>query len=212
MDPLPERVTLTASPGVPEETPRLFVVAKLPWVRRERARLRAVERGEPRAFLGRESHRAWGRRSLLELRRAEAKPRVKLRGPRTLRLTLRPGAGAAETAAVVAAWRRGLVRAAAMPIVAELEPRMGVRVEQLLVQRMRTRWGSCTRTEERSGRIRLHTELSAAPPRCLRYLVTHELAHLLVRSHGPAFTALLDRFQPAWREDRGLLSRPSPGA
>src|SRR4051794_17487688 len=53
---------------------------------------------------------------------------------------------------------------------------------------MRQRWGSCT-PEDSS--IRVSTRLAAYPAWVLDYVLVHELAHLLVDSHGPAHDALV---------------------
>lgn len=34
---------------------------------------------------------------------------------------------------------------------------------------------------------------------CLEYIVVHELAHLLEKSHGDRFIALMDKHLPQWR-------------
>lgn len=49
-----------------------------------------------------------------------------------------------------------------------------------------TRWGSCSS----SGRIRYSWRLILAPPDVRRYVVAHEVAHLVHMDHGPAFKAL----------------------
>ncbi len=49
-----------------------------------------------------------------------------------------------------------------------------------------TRWGSCSS----SGRIRYSWRLILAPPDIRRYVVAHEVAHLVHMDHGPAFKAL----------------------
>ena len=49
-----------------------------------------------------------------------------------------------------------------------------------------TRWGSCSS----SGRIRYSWRLILAPPEVRRYVVAHEVAHLVHMDHGPAFKAL----------------------
>ena len=66
---------------------------------------------------------------------------------------------------------------------------------------MRTRWASCTPTE---GTIRVSERLRDVPPWVLDYVLVHELAHLLVVDHGPAFWALVDRYPRAERA-RGFL-------
>jgi predicted metal-dependent hydrolase len=49
-----------------------------------------------------------------------------------------------------------------------------------------SRWGSCSS----QGRIRLSWRLILAPPHVRRYVVGHEVAHLVHLNHGPEFKAL----------------------
>ena len=51
----------------------------------------------------------------------------------------------------------------------------------------RSRWGSASRT----GRLSFSWRLILAPPEALETVVIHELAHLRVFGHGPAFWALV---------------------
>jgi predicted metal-dependent hydrolase len=81
---------------------------------------------------------------------------------------------------------------------------MGVKVERLFVQRMKTKWGSCNPS---SASIRLNTDLAKKPRECLEYIVMHEMAHLLEPTHNSRFLALMDRFMPQWRFCREALNR-----
>jgi predicted metal-dependent hydrolase len=58
------------------------------------------------------------------------------------------------------------------------------------VDNMTSRWGSCTVAD---GTIRLSRRLEGMPEYVVDYVLLHELVHLLVPSHGPAF----------WREMAG---------
>jgi predicted metal-dependent hydrolase len=69
------------------------------------------------------------------------------------------------------------------------------------VDNMRQRWGSCTPDD---GAVRISSRLAAYPAWVLDYVLVHELAHLLVASHGPAHDALVDRYPYAERA-RGYL-------
>lgn len=69
------------------------------------------------------------------------------------------------------------------------------------VDNMRQRWGSCTPDD---SSIRVSSRLSAFPSWVLDYVLVHELAHLVVPSHGPEHDALVDCFPPAERA-RGFL-------
>jgi hypothetical protein len=48
-------------------------------------------------------------------------------------------------------------------------------------------------------------------PRCLEYIVVHELTHLLERGHGEKFVALMDQFLPDWRARRDELNEAPLG-
>lgn len=76
-------------------------------------------------------------------------------------------------------------------------------VKRFFVQRMKTKWGSCS--PERQG-IRLNTELARKPPACLEYIVVHEMAHLIERHHNDRFGGLLSGCLPHWRQVRQVLN------
>ena len=63
------------------------------------------------------------------------------------------------------------------------------------------RWGSCT-VDDRS--IRLSSRLRGMPAYVVDYVLLHELTHLLVHGHGPAFWAELESY-PMTERARGFL-------
>jgi predicted metal-dependent hydrolase len=174
---------------------RLFAISKLPWIKQHQKKLREQEREPPRDYVDRESHYVWGRRYLLAVSEQNVPPAVTLKH-RTLVLTVRPQTSPAKRQEIVEAWYRRELKAAAAPIIAQWEQRLGIRVAQLFVQRMKTKWGSAN---PRKRNIRLNTELAKKPPECLEYIILHEMLHFLVPNHSDAFITLLDRHAPGWR-------------
>ena len=69
------------------------------------------------------------------------------------------------------------------------------------VSTMGRRWASCTPAE---GTIRVSDRLRDVPEHVLDYVLLHELAHLLVPGHGPAFWRLLASY-PRLERARGFL-------
>ena len=70
-----------------------------------------------------------------------------------------------------------------------------------------TRWGSCSS----AGRIRLSWRLILAPPEARRYVVAHEVAHLVHLNHGPEFKALEAKlFGSRLAEAKAALRRVGP--
>ena len=118
------------------------------------------------------------------------------------RVLVSPVAHAEEaTPEEIARWR-AWVGAHTPDLVAKWKPVLGVKAGALAYRNMKSRWGSC---QPATGRICINVRLALYPPKCLEYVVVHELCHLLVSGHGPAFYALLDEHLPNWRAARALL-------
>ena len=182
---------------------RVFAISKLDWIKQQQTKLREQERETPREYLDRESHYVWGRRYLLSVIESNREPSVELT-PRRVVLRVRPGTNATRMQAFVEKWYRDQIRKAVPTLLAKWEPVIGVTVERFFVQRMKTKWGSCSRS---TRAIRLNTDLAKKPIQCLEYIVVHEMVHLIERTHKARFVALMDRFMPQWRFCREQLNR-----
>jgi predicted metal-dependent hydrolase len=185
------------------DTIRVFAIAKLGWIRQQQKKMLGQERETPREYLDRESHYVWGKRYLLKLVEKDAAPHVELKHSQIL-LQTRPTTGEEKKQAILDEWYRSQLKAAVPLVIAKWEPLMGVKVERFFVQRMKTKWGSCSRS---SASIRLNTDLAKKPREILEYIVVHEMAHLLEPTHNSRFVGLMDRFLPQWRESRAALNR-----
>ncbi len=196
------RVRISAPSRMSLDTIRAFAISKLPWIRQQQKKLREQERETPREYLERESHYVWGKRYLLKIVEEDTVPRVELR--RKLILRVRPGTSEKTRHSIVEQWYREQVRAAVPALIAEWEPKIGVRVQRVFVQRMKTKWGSAN---PRKASIRLNTDLAKKPRECLEYIVVHEMVHLLESTHNTRFLALMDRLVPLWRTCREQLNQ-----
>ncbi len=72
---------------------------------------------------------------------------------------------------------------------------------QLVVRKMKARWGSCSR----NGDICLNSLLVRAPQAAIDFVITHELCHLQHFSHDRSFYRLLTGVMPDWQEREALL-------
>lgn len=68
-------------------------------------------------------------------------------------------------------------------------------------KRQNQRWGSCTPL---ARTIRLSENLKTFPDYVIDYVIVHELAHLLIPDHSPAFWQLVARY-PLTDRARGFL-------
>ena len=197
------RVRISAPERMKLDTIRIFAISKLEWIKRQQTKLQGQERETPREYLERESHYLWGRRYLLRVLEMDAAPGVEL-AARTMILKVRPHTNEEEKKAIVAQFYREQIRTAVPSLLAQWTALMGVTVERLYVQQMKTRWGSCN---PRAHAIRLNTELAKKPKDCLEYILVHELVHFFEPHHGDRFASFMDRFMPQWRQHREELNR-----
>jgi predicted metal-dependent hydrolase len=197
------RVRISAPERMSLNTIRVFAISKLGWIKQQQQRLRAQERETPREYVDRESHYVWGRRYLLKVIEEHGAPTVELKHSKMV-VRVGPGTNDDVKRAAVARWYREQIKAAVPDLTARWEPMIGVKVERIFVQKMKTKWGSCN-PDTRS--IRLNTDLAKKPRECLEYIVVHEMVHLLEPTHNARFVAMMERLMPQWRLFREQLNR-----
>ena len=91
--------------------------------------------------------------------------------------------------------------------VAEFASAAGATVRSVSIGDAGTRWGSCSS----DARIRLSWRLILAPSHVRRYVVAHEVAHLVHLNHGPEFKTLEARlFGPGLADAKAALRRIGP--
>lgn len=196
------RVRVAAPLSLGIDAIRTFAISHLAWIRKSQRKFLAQPREPARDYLDRESHFVWGERVLLRVVDHDGPPSVLL-NHRTLLLNARENLSLAERHQLLESWYREEVRVRAEEILPRWETFLDVKTQSLFVQRMKTRWGSCNPDRRY---IRLNTELAKKPRECLDYVVLHEMAHLVERTHSEKFYSILDSGLPQWRQIRDLLN------
>ena len=191
--------------SVPRRTSRrdaeAFVRERADWVRAQQARLGATVRTVPRPLADGDRLPLWGDDLTVKLARGRGGARPTTVGRVTISVP-DPTDADAVNGAVQALYRRE-TRALLPDFVDKWSRALGRQPSRVTIRAMRTRWGSCTTT---TGAIRINPELAARHPRCLNYVVLHELVHLFEPGHGPGFQAVMDAQLPGWRVIRAELN------
>ncbi len=196
------RVTISAPNHYKTDVIRVFAVSKLAWIKNHQKKILSQDRENAREYLERESHYLWGKRYLLSIEYVEAPPKVALTHQKII-LQVRPDTPASKRQDVLEDWYRETLKTEMPDLISKWEKRMNVQVARFYVQRMKTKWGSCTPARKS---IRLNTELVKKPKPCLEYLVVHEMAHLIESTHNERFIDLMDHFMPQWQFIRDVLN------
>jgi predicted metal-dependent hydrolase len=80
--------------------------------------------------------------------------------------------------------------------VARWAARIGVMPRRVQIQRMTTKWASCST----SGRLCFSRDLLGEDPRFQDAVIVHELLHLQVPNHGKLFRSLMTAYAPGWED------------
>src|SRR5262249_32852541 len=114
------RVRIAAPERMSLDTVRVFVIAKLPWIKKQQDKLQEQERETPREYIDRESHHVWGKRYLMKLVEENQPASVELAHSRMI-LRVRPGTDAAKRQAILEEWQREQLRRAVPPLIEKWE-------------------------------------------------------------------------------------------
>ncbi|MEU6131423.1 SprT family zinc-dependent metalloprotease [Saccharopolyspora sp. NPDC047091] len=196
------RVRVAAPKHADLDMIRLAIVQRLPWIKRQRDQLQNADRQTKREMESGETHYVWGQRYLLDVSRRSGHYSVEAKG-QTLWVVTPPEADADARRATLDRWYRRQLKAAVPALLDKWQPVIGVEEVKVVVRRMRTKWGTCI---SHSGAIWLNPELAKKNPRCLEYIVVHELVHFHQCSHGPRFVELMEHYLPDWRARRDQLN------
>lgn len=184
------------------EAIRVYLIAKMPWIKQQQRKFQQQERESTRLYLPQESHYVWGERYLLRLVETSEKSHIDYQHP-YLTLYHHTQSSVANRDELMAAWYRQLLREQAMQMIEKWQGVLGVQVKALYISKMKTRWGSCS--PER-GNIRLNSELAKKPKTCVEYIVLHELLHFIEPTHGERFVQLMNNYMNDWQHRRILLN------
>ena len=97
---------------------------------------------------------------------------------------------------------REKLRQQSLYFIKNYESIMSVKVNELRIKKMKTRWGTCNLEAKR---IWINEELVKYPISCLEHIIVHELTHLLEINHTPKFYKLLEYYYPNYKQNDILI-------
>jgi predicted metal-dependent hydrolase len=98
-------------------------------------------------------------------------------------------------------WYRDRARTIVAELVSTQADRMGLSIRGIRITGAQRRWGSCSS----SGNLNFSYRIVMAPEEVIRYVVVHELSHLVEQNHSQRFWSLLERIMPEYRKHRSWL-------
>lgn len=100
-------------------------------------------------------------------------------------------------------WLKQRAREDVRAIAKQIASKAGISTRGVRVADLKNGWGACGP----EGNVVINWHLIFAPVKVMEYVVAHELAHLVERSHGADFWALLAKILPDFEQSKRWLER-----
>jgi len=198
------RVRIAAPSKTSDESIRLFAISKINWIKRQKVKFDRQERESDREYVSGESHYFFGKRYLLNIVQIDPKPKVEIKKKTHIDLYIKPNTSQERKKKLVEDWYREEIKKQLPSLVKKWEKIVGMKVKDIMIRKMKTKWGSCNQKDKR---IILNLELAKKPLNCLEYILVHEMVHFIEKNHTEKFKALMDSFMPKWESHKKELNK-----
>jgi predicted metal-dependent hydrolase len=202
------RVRVAAPLKTTDETIKLLVISKMPWIRKQQLKFSEQERQTKREYVSGESHYFLDNRYRLNVIQTNTKPKIEIKRKTRIDMYVKPQVSSEKKERLMDSFYRLELKKQIPALVCKWEEITGLSVKEVKIKKMKTKWGTCN---PKYQRIWLNLELAKKPLRCLEYVLVHEMTHLKEKHHNEHFELLLKSFMPQWDQckkelNNGLLA------
>ncbi len=172
-----------------------FILSRLKWIENQITKANSRKQKTVLKYVSGEKIYFEGREYSLVLKEVKAKEKVE-KIDNTIIMSIKNSSTIVKRQELLEAWYRYQLKERIPKLIEKYETKMGVRVKEFRIKKMKTRWGTCN---IRVGRIWLSLELAKKSLGCLEMVVVHEMVHLLERLHNRRFYNFMEEFMPDWK-------------
>jgi len=189
------RVHISAPYKMKEEQINRFIVEKTDWILVHQSKVRLKKSVREPDYITGDKILVWGKETELIVNEMGKINDVTYDGCQ-LTLTIKKGSTMELRKKIIDEWYRKALSEKLPFLIQKWEKIIGVNSNDFRIRDMKTRWGTCN---IRTKNICFNLQLAKKAPKCLEYVVVHELVHLLEKSHNYIFKSYMDQFLPNWR-------------
>jgi predicted metal-dependent hydrolase len=194
-------VTISAPYLMSQRSIERFVISKLDWINRNRSRIISLTPSVSPEYVTGEKHLLFGEEFELEVFEGCSKKDVSREDGRII-MRLNGHMDTMKRELMLEKWYARQLEPVLIHYIKRFEPVMGVKVNEIKIRKMKTRWGTCNPAV---ARLRFNLELARKPLHIVEYIVLHEMVHLLEKGHNERFYGFMDRWMPGWKNYRKEL-------
>lgn len=198
------RIRIAVPLKTKKESIRLFVILKIPWIKKQQKFFSKQERQTPRKYVTGETHYIFGKAYRLNVIKSNEPSKIITNRKTHIDLYIKKSSTILQRRELFEKFYRKELETVLSKSVKKWEKKVGVKIREFRIRKMKTKWGTCNGKEKR---IWLNLELAKKPFHCIDYVIVHELVHLKEKKHNDKFIELLELAYPRWQEHKNELNR-----
>ena len=207
------RIRMAVPLGTNDESIRLFIISKIPWIKKQQGHFSTFERQTSRKYVSGETHYIFGEKYRLHVIYSNEPQRAIMGKRKYIDLYVKPKSTIKQRENILKKYYKSEMDKIIPKLIDKWEKKVGVKVKEVKIKKMKTKWGTCN---DQDKRIWLNLELAKKPFHCIDYVFVHELIHLKEKKHSERFLELLGAAYPKWKQHKkelneGMLSESEWG-
>jgi len=198
------RIRMAVPLKTKDESIRLFIISKIPWIRKQQKFFVKQERQTPRKYVTGETHYIFGKAYRLNVIKSNETSKIITTRKTHIDLYVKKNSTILQRKKLFEKFYRKQLKIILSKSIKKWEKKVGVNAKEYRIRKMKTKWGTCNDKDER---IWLNLELAKKPFHCIDYVIVHELIHLKERKHNDRFIEFLESAYPRWQEHKAELNK-----
>jgi len=197
------RIRVAAPLNSNNDSIRLFLISKIPWIKKQYKKFQDQMRQTKREYVSGETHYLFGKQYRLNVCYTKKTSKIEIKKNTHIDMYIKPDYSTKKREYLLNEFYRSELKKTLIPLVEKWKKITGVNVNQVLIKKMKTKWGSST---PKASRIWLNLELAKKTIHCIEYVLVHELVHFIEKNHTKKFYLLLSSFLPNWEHNKSELN------
>lgn len=181
---------------------KTMIISKDEWIKNQLRKYEEQNRISKREYVSGEDHYLNGKRYILKVYDSNT-PSIKIEKNNILAMYVRKSSSVENKERLLNSFYKENLKVKIDKFMPELEELIGVKAKKHYIRKMKNKWGSCS-TEKKE--IIFNLDLAKKKDVEIKYVITHELIHLIERKHNDNFRLLMNKYCPKWEQYHDSLN------
>lgn len=180
-----------------------MIISKEEWLNERLKKYEEQIRLTKRKYISGEDHYLNGKRYILKVVDSNS-PSIKKENAKSLVMYVRKSSTIANKEKLMNSFYKEQLSIKINKYLPELENLIKVKSEGYSIRKMKNKWGSCNNEKKL---LIFNVDLAKKKDSEIKYVIIHELLHLIEKKHNDHFRELMDYYCPKWEQYYNSLNK-----